>query len=76
MAGLHDLCNGHELGQTSEDGEGQGGLVCHSPWGRKESDMTGRLINSSNMIRVSCNYENKHATATYNNMDESHKHTV
>ena len=56
MAGWHHWCNGHELGQTSEDGEGQGGLVCHSPWGRKESDMTGWLINNSNMIRVSCNY--------------------
>ena len=49
MAGWHDLCNGHELGQTSEDGEGQGGLVCHSPWGRKESDMTGQLNNNSNI---------------------------
>ena len=25
-------CNGHELGQTSGDGEGQGALVCCSPW--------------------------------------------
>jgi len=41
MAGWHDLCNGHELGQTSEDGEGQGGLVCCSAWSCKESDMTG-----------------------------------
>ena len=41
MAGLHDLCNGHELGQTSEDGEGQGGLVSCSSWGLKESDITG-----------------------------------
>ena len=24
---------GHELGQTSGDDEGQGGLVCSSPWG-------------------------------------------
>ena len=22
------------------DGEGHGGLECHSPWGRKESDTT------------------------------------
>ena len=32
--------NGHELGQTLGDGEGQGGLACCSPWHRKESDMT------------------------------------
>ena len=31
------------------DGEGQGGLVCCSPWGRKESDMTERLNSYSNM---------------------------
>ena len=25
----------HELGQTPGDGEGQGGLACYSPWGRR-----------------------------------------
>ena len=30
MAGWHHWCNGHELGQTSGDGEGQGGLVSAS----------------------------------------------
>ena len=24
-------------------GDGQGGLVCYSPWGRKVADMTERL---------------------------------
>ena len=43
MARWHHRCNGHELGQTLGDGEGQGGLVCCSPWGHKESDTTGRL---------------------------------
>ena len=41
MAGWHHRCNGHELGQTSGDGEGQGGLACYSPWGHKELDVTG-----------------------------------
>ena len=27
MVGWHHRCNGHELGQTSGDGEGQGGLA-------------------------------------------------
>ena len=40
-------CNGHELGQIQGDGEGQGGLVCCSPWGLKESDMTGWLNNNN-----------------------------
>ena len=33
MAGWHHQCNGHELGRTSGDGEGQRGLVCCSPRG-------------------------------------------
>ena len=46
MVGWHHQLNGHELRQTLEDGEGQGGLACCSPWGRKESDTTGRLNNN------------------------------
>ena len=46
MAGQHHQFNGHELGQTLGDSEGQGGLVCCSPWGRKESDMTWHLNNN------------------------------
>ena len=32
-----------EFEQALGDGEGQGGLVCCSPWGRKELDTTERL---------------------------------
>jgi len=32
---MASLVNGHELGQTPGDGEGEGGLVCYSPWGYK-----------------------------------------
>ena len=46
MDGWHHQCNGHELGQTSGNGEGQKGLACCSPWGCKGSDMTGRLNNN------------------------------
>ena len=35
MAACHHQCNGHELGQTSRECEGQGGLACFSPWGRR-----------------------------------------
>ena len=38
-----DGINGHEFEQTSGDGEGQGSLVCCSPWGCRESDTTERL---------------------------------
>ena len=40
MVGWHHWLNGHEFEQASGDGEGQGSLVCCSPWGRKESDMS------------------------------------
>ena len=45
MVGKHHQFNGLELGQTLGDGEGQGGLAGCSPWGRQESDTTGRLNN-------------------------------
>ena len=41
MGGWHHQLNGHELGQTSGDYEQQGGLVCSSPCGHKDSDTTG-----------------------------------
>ena len=46
MVGWHHRLDGHEFEQAPEDGEGQGGLVCCSPWGHKEWDMTGQLNNT------------------------------
>ena len=46
MIGWHQL-DGHEFEQALGDGEGQGRLVCCSPWGHKESDMTERLNNNN-----------------------------
>ena len=43
MVGWHDRLNGHEFEQTLGVGDEQRGLVCCSPWGLKESDMTERL---------------------------------
>ena len=40
MAGWHHRLNGHEFESTLGVGNGQGSLVCCSPWGDKESDMT------------------------------------
>ena len=40
MVGWHHRLNEHEVGQTSEVGDGQGGLACCGLWGHKESDMT------------------------------------
>ena len=43
MVGWHCRLNGHEFEWTLGVGDEQGGLVCCSPWGHKESDMTERL---------------------------------
>ena len=36
----HHRLDGHEIEQAPEVGDGQGSLVCFSPWGCKESDTT------------------------------------
>ena len=40
IVGWHHRLDGHEYEQSPEDSEGQGSLVCCSPWGRKGSDTT------------------------------------
>ena len=43
MVGLHHQLNGYGFGCTLGVGNRQGGLVCYSPWGCKELDMTEQL---------------------------------
>ena len=50
MVGCHHLLNGHEFEQTPGDKEGQGSLVCCSPWGGKESDITKQLNNNKDEV--------------------------
>ena len=45
MVGWHHRLDGHGFGWTPGAGDGQGGLVCCSPWGRKESDTPEPLNN-------------------------------
>jgi len=45
MAGWYHWLNRHEFKHFLGDGEGQGSLVCCSPWGLKELDMTEQLKN-------------------------------
>ena len=49
VVGWHLRLDGHEPEQAPGDGEGQGSLVCCSPWRRKESDTTERL-NDNNSV--------------------------
>ena len=44
--------NGHEFKQALEDGEGQGSLVCCSPWGCKEPETIERLNHNQMLVYV------------------------
>ena len=48
MVGWHHRLDGHEFEQALGVGDGQGGLVCCSPWGCKDSDTTETLNNNNN----------------------------
>ena len=43
MVGCHHRLDEHEFEQALGVGDGQGCLVCCSPWGRKKSDTTEQL---------------------------------
>ena len=43
MVGWHHWLDGHEFEQALGVGDGQGSIVCCSPWSHKESDTTKRL---------------------------------
>ena len=43
MVGWHHRLDGREFKQAPGGGNGQGSLVCCSPWGRKELDSTEQL---------------------------------
>ena len=47
MVGCYHQFNGYEFEQALGNSEGQGGLVCCSPWGHKESD-TAEQLNDKN----------------------------
>ena len=50
MVRWHHRLNGHEFEQSPGYGEGQWSLVCCSPWGHKESDIT-EWLNNTNMVK-------------------------
>ena len=52
MVGWHHWLNGHEFEQTWGYGERQGSLVCCSPWGCKELDMTEWLNQKQHITYV------------------------
>ena len=53
MVGWHHQLKGHEFEQALGVGDGQGSLICCSPWGSKELDTTRRLNLTELTIRSS-----------------------
>ena len=47
MVEWHHQMDGHDFDQGLGVGDGQGSLVCCSPWGHKELDTTELLNNNS-----------------------------
>ena len=50
LTGWHHWLKGHEFEQTPGDSEGQGRLVCFSPWGCEELDTTEWLNSNNNKV--------------------------
>ena len=46
MVGWHHQLSGHGFEQAPGVGDGQGSLVCYSPWNGKELDTTEQLNNN------------------------------
>ena len=54
MVGWHHRLDGHESEQAPGVGDGQGGLACCGPRGRKESDTAEPLNNSKTLLLYLC----------------------
>ena len=72
MIGWHHRLNAHEFDRVPGDDEGQGSLVCCSPWGHKESDMTdnNKLLNLAKLTLCSLQSRTSDRHISY---DTSHR---
>ena len=53
MVGWHHWLNGHEFEQALRVGEGQGSLVCCSPWDHKALDVSKQLNWTDSWLKIS-----------------------
>ena len=67
IVGWYHWLNGHEFEQTLGVGDGQGSLVCCSPWGRKESD-TSEWLNWTYIFQC---YSRKSSPTSFPTVSES-----
>ena len=56
MVGWHHQLDGHKFEKAPGAGDGQGSLVCCSPWGQRELDMTYGLIDNNSMKNFNTNW--------------------
>ena len=73
MVGSHHQFSGHEFEQAPGDGEGQRSLMCCSPWGYKESDMTERLKTELKRYSKLVNVTTKAQTHRYREQIQSYQ---
>jgi len=52
MVGWYHRLNGHEFEQTPGDSEGQGSLVCYSPWGWKSLTQLSDWTTTTNITKT------------------------
>ena len=58
MVGQHHQLNGNEFEQTLGDSDGEGSLVCCSPWDHKEQVVTYQLNKNNVECLISANGKN------------------
>ena len=58
MVGWHHRLSEYEFEQTPGNSEGQGSLMCRSPWGHKELDTTEATAHAF-MVQIPQGYINK-----------------
>ena len=76
MVGWHHWLDGQEFEQALGVGDGQGGLVCCSPWGRKESDMNESLNWTEGMnMRLRLSEKNQSPFTHTRTHTHTHTHT-
>ena len=54
MVGWHHQLDGYEFEEAPGAADGQGSLMCCSPWGHKELDMTKQLNYDEENMATSC----------------------
>jgi len=56
LVGWHHQLNGHEFEQVPGDGEGQGSLMCCSPWDNKELDILNLITSAKFLLPCKVTY--------------------